>query len=571
MADSLKWWQKAVFYQIYPRSFADGNDDGIGDFWGMVDRLDVLQDLGVDAIWLSPHYPSPFVDCGYDISDYTDAAPEYGGMPEFKRLLDEIHNRGMRLILDLVLNHTSDQHRWFLESRSSRDHPKRDWYIWRKGKANQPPNNWYSTFGGSAWEYDPLTDEYYYHFFYKEQPDLNWKNPEVKAAMFDMVRFWLELGVDGFRLDAIGTIYEEETYPDQPVSSTLPEMYRRSRLARSADEQAEVAKDYEAMFQYQHDQPGVHELMKELRLLVDGYEDRVMVGETDDIAFYGNGSDELHLNFNFPLMRTSRITPGHVQKNQQTRFAQLPKGAWPCNTLGNHDSSRMLTAFGDGVHDEDIARVNLMMLLSLKGTPFLYNGEELGMSDVLIESLSDFVDPVGKYYYQLEKEVMGSDEATAIRIAARGSRDKGRSPMQWSSAAHGGFCSAEVRPWLPVNPNYARGVNYEEERPREDSIWNFYRSILAFRKGCPALIEGDMTFLPVKDENLLALTRQTEREMALILLNMGEKPVHFETSGVMPVHPAKQVLTRRGKCKFHAQTVDLDGYSGIIFCSSKER
>lgn len=570
MADSLKWWQKAVFYQIYPRSFADGNDDGIGDFWGMVDRLDILQDLGVDAIWLSPHYPSPFVDCGYDISDYQDAAPEYGGMPEFKRFLEEVHKRGMRLILDLVLNHTSDQHRWFFESRSSRDNPKRDWYIWRKGKANQPPNNWYSTFGGSAWEYDPLTKEYYYHFFYKEQPDLNWKNPEVKAAMFDMVRFWLGLGVDGFRLDAIGTIFEEETYPDQPVRSTLPEMYRRSRLARSAEEQAEVAKDYEAMFQYQHDQPGVHELMKELRLLVDEYEDRVMVGETDDIAFYGNGSDELHLNFNFPLMRTSRMTPQHVQENQQMRLAQLPEAAWPCNTLGNHDSSRMLTAFGDGEHDEEIARVNLMMLLSIKGTPFLYNGEELGMSDVLIESLSDFVDPVGKYYYELEKEVIDSDEATAIRIAARGSRDKGRSPMQWSSAAHGGFCSAEIRPWLPVNPDYAHGVNYEEEHLQEDSMWNYYRSILAFRKGCRALIAGDMTFLSVNDENLLAFTRQTERETALILLNMGEEPVYFATSGFLPGQPAKQLATRRGKYTFQDQMVKLHGTSGVILLSEIE-
>ena len=238
MTENIQWWKKAVFYQIYPRSFADGNGDGIGDFPGMISKLDILKDLGIDAIWLSPHYPSPFVDCGYDISDYEDAAPEYGGMTQFKKFLEEAHKRGIRLMLDLVLNHTSDQHRWFTESSSSRDNPKRDWYVWRKSQDGKEPNNWYSTFGGSAWTYDSTTDEYYYHFFYKEQPDLNWDNPEVKQAMFDMVRFWLELGVDGFRLDAIGTIYEDKTYPDQPVNTTLEDLYRRQREVKTIEDQA---------------------------------------------------------------------------------------------------------------------------------------------------------------------------------------------------------------------------------------------------------------------------------------------------------------------------------------------
>lgn len=564
MAEQAQWWKKAVFYQIYPRSFADGNGDGMGDFYGMVERLDTLKDLGVDAIWLSPHYPSPFVDCGYDISDYEDAAPEYGGMPQFKRFLEEVHKRGMYLILDLVLNHTSDQHRWFIESRSSKENPKRDWYIWHKGKGDLPPNNWFSTFGGSAWELDPITNEYYYHFFYKEQPDLNWNNPQVKDAMFNMVRFWLELGVDGFRLDAIGTIYEDETYPDQPVQATLEEMYRRERLAKTPEGHAAVMKDYEAMFQYQHDQPGVHELMKELRQVVNEYENRVMVGETDDIAFYGTGDDELHLNFNFPLMRTNRFTPQHVRANQEERLSGLPNGAWPCNTLGNHDSPRMRSQYGDGVHDEAIARVNLMMLLTLKGTPFLYNGEEFGMSNVHIHSLKDFVDPIGITYYHLEKDLMGTDEETAIRVAAEHSRDKGRNPLQWSSAPNGGFCPAEVKPWLPMNPDFADGVNYKDEVRHQDSTWNYYRSLIAWRKKSTALMLGEQQFIETGNDALLGYTRSQGAEVCLVLLNMGDAALTFDAGSWLINRIPKWFASEQAKVSLEQSRVNLSGHAGVI-------
>ncbi len=564
MTERIQWWKKAVFYQIYPRSFADGNGDGIGDFPGMISKLDILKNLGIDAIWLSPHYPSPFVDCGYDIADYEDAAPEYGGMTQFKRFLEEAHKRGIRLMLDLVLNHTSDQHRWFIESSSSLDNPKRDWYIWRKGNGANPPNNWYSTFGGSAWTYDSTTSEYYYHFFYKEQPDLNWNNPEVKRAMFDMVRFWLDLGVDGFRLDAIGTIYEDETYPDQPVSMTLEDLYRKQREVKTPKDQAEVNKNFELIFQYQHDQPGVHELMKELRAVVNEYDDRVMVGETDDIAFYGDGNNELHLNFNFPLMQTQRLTPQHVIENQNNRLSQLPEGAWPCNTLGNHDSPRMLSNFGDGQNNEAIARVNLMLLLTLKGTPFLYNGEELGMSDIKITSLNDFVDPVGHFYYRLEKEVMGSDDDTALREAALRSRDRGRSPLQWSADANAGFCPAGVKPWLPLNPDYAGGVNYADEVGRENSIWNYYRNILVFRKSSPALMLGDQQFRKSVNENLLAYTREVENEKCLILLNMGSERLEIDLASYQFVRFSRAFTTDSKKVETTGGKVKLSGYAGVI-------
>jgi alpha-glucosidase len=299
---NLKWWQTTVFYQIYPRSFADDNGDGIGDFQGITEKLDYLKDLGVDALWLSPHFPSPNWDCGYDISDYENVAPEYGTLDDFKRFLAEAHERNIRVILDLVLNHTSDEHAWFLESKSSRDNPKADWYVW----VDTPPNNWQSCFDGDAWTYIPERNQYYYHYFMKQQPDLNWHNPEVKEAMWHAVRFWLDLGVDGYRLDAIGTIYEDPNLTPHKVPMNLTQL--RHALERAQNDPAEkkrLEKTWGEMFKYQWGQPGVHELMKELRAILDEYDgDRMLVGEDDNIDYQGNGNDELHLVFNFPLMRT---------------------------------------------------------------------------------------------------------------------------------------------------------------------------------------------------------------------------------------------------------------------------
>ena len=334
--ESLKWWQKAVFYQIYPRSFADGNGDGIGDFKGMIARLNYLKDLGIDALWLSPHYPSPQFDCGYDIADYSAVDPEYGTLDEFKQFLDGAHQRGLRVILDLVMNHTSDQHPWFLKSRSSRDNPKRDWYIWRDGKNGQPPNNWNAAFDRTAWEYDQHTGQYYYHYFFKQQPDLNWRNPEVKEAVWEAVRFWLDLGVDGYRLDALGTIFEDPALPDHEVQESLEDLHKQ-RASGQADPE-ELEKKYRAIFKYQVELPEVQDLMKELRRLVDEYPERMLVGETDEIRYYGSGDDELNMVFNFPLSRSPKLTPARIRANQKERLGALPALAWPCNTLGNHNS-----------------------------------------------------------------------------------------------------------------------------------------------------------------------------------------------------------------------------------------
>jgi alpha-glucosidase len=523
--NELQWWQKAVFYQIYPRSFADGNSDGIGDLPGIIQHLDYLQDLGIDAIWLSPHYPSPQADCGYDISDYVTVAPEYGTLEDFKCLLDGLHQRGMYLITDLVLNHTSHLHPWFQASRSSRNDPKRDWYIWRDGCGNGPPNNWFSTFGGSAWELDPATGQYYYHFFLKEQPDLNWRNPEVKQAMFDAIRFWLDLGVDGFRLDAIGTLYEDENLPDHPVKETQTELYQVAHNAHTSQERAEVNRLMDQVYQYQVEQPEMHPLMREMRALIDQYPGRMLVGENDELSYYGDGNNELHLVFNFPLMKTNRITPAWVRANQEERLAGLPQGAWPCNTLGNHDQSRIFTRYGDGIHDAQIARISLALMLTLWGTPFLYNGEEIGMTDLLLVDLAQIRDTWALRFYQLELTQPGVTPQEALKAAIRFSRDRCRSPMQWSQASNTGFSPAGVETWLPVNANFSKGVNVADQQTDAQSLLNFYRRLLRVRKANPALIAGKYIALRPKAQEYLAFLREDREDgqTCLVAMNMSDR------------------------------------------------
>jgi len=529
MAD-LKWWQTAVFYQIYPRSFADGNGDGIGDFKGMIEKLDYLSDLGVNAIWLSPHFPSPNWDCGYDVADYTNVAPEYGTLEDFKTFLREAHARSIRVILDLVLNHTSDEHPWFLESKSSRDNPKSDWYVW----VDKPPNNWQSCFDGEAWTYVPERDQYYYHYFMKQQPDLNWHNPEVKQAMWAAVRFWLDLGVDGYRLDAIGTVYENPDLTPHKVPFDLAGIRRASELAQTPEEKKQIEKYWYDMFRNQWAQPGLHELMKELRTVIDEYQDdRVLVAEDDDIAYLGNGEDELHLVFNFPLMRAERITPSHVRRNQKERLARLealPVKGWPCNTLGNHDTSRIHTRLCDKQHDAALARLHAALVLTLKGTPFLYNGEEIGMTDLIITDPTKLRDTMATWYYdRLVNELKVDPQEAALR-AGEMSRDKNRTPMQWSNNPNGGFSPPNVVTWLPVNPDYRNGINVRDQQNNPNSLLNYYHYLLQVRKDSPALIAGE--YLPLNDtaRDYLAFVRKTKEQAVLVILNFSEKKLDLDFS-----------------------------------------
>jgi alpha-glucosidase len=549
----LKWWQTAVFYQIYPRSFADGNGDGIGDFKGITDKLDYLKDLGVDALWLSPHFPSPNWDCGYDISDYCNVAPEYGTLDDFRTFLAESHRRNMRVILDLVLNHTSDEHAWFLESKSSRDNPKADWYVWLdklpspsgRGERGEgvPPNNWQSCFDGDAWTYVPERDQYYYHYFMKQQPDLNWRNPSVKKAMWDAARFWLDLGVDGYRLDAIGTIYEDSNLTPHTVPMNLAELRRFSETAKTPKEIKLKDKYWYDMFKNQWGGPGLHDLMKELRAILDEYDgDRMLVGEDDNIDYMGNGDDELHLVFNFPLMRTERITPDHIRRNQKerlTRLEALPVKGWACNTLGNHDSSRIHTRYGDKRHDAALARLHAALVLTLKGTPFLYNGEEIGMTDFMLNEISQVKDTMASWYYHAIVTDMGVHPDEAMQRTAEMTRDKNRTPMHWSNNPNGGFSPAGVKTWLPVNPNYKHGINVKDQEHNPDSLLNHYKHLLRVRRNAPALIAGDYIPLQKTAKNHFAFLRaersgaEAKREQtALVVLNFSDAKLELDFSRV---------------------------------------
>lgn len=526
----FKWWQEAVFYQIYPRSFADGNGDGIGDLKGIIKRLDYLKKLGIDAIWLSPHFQSPQVDIGYDISDYFSIAPEYGNIDDFIRFLNGAHERGIYVILDLVLNHTSDRHPWFIESRSSVTNPRRDWYIWRNGHDGQPPNNWNSTFGGTAWEYDQNTDQYYYHYFFKEQPDLNWHNPEVKHAMWDIVRYWLDLGVDGFRLDAIATIFEDPKYPDHKSPISQDELFHTINRNTGALSPHKIQQLKLTMFGYQIEQPGVHELMQELRSIIDEYDDKVLIGENDDVSYHGDGNNELHLVFNFPLMKSNKLTPAWVRSNQDKRLATLTKiskDTWPCNTFNNHDSSRVYSLFSDGKHDQEIARISIALLLTLRGTPVLYNGEEIGMEDLQLENIDQFRDPWGIWNYYLEKDIFGASENQALNLANNAGRDKCRTPLQWSNAPNAGFSPKKVNTWLPTNQNYKNGINVASQLDDPDSLLSFYRDLIHLRKTTPALIYGDYISLNKDSNECLSYLRKTEKQTCLVAINMSSAPINM--------------------------------------------
>lgn len=520
----MQWWQKAVFYQIYPRSFGDANGDGIGDIRGITQKLDYLKWLGIDAIWLSPHYPSPQVDVGYDVADYLNVNPEYGTLDDFREFLEQAHQRDIRLIIDFVLNHTSDKHDWFIESKSSRDNPKRDWYIWHDGKDGNPPNNWESTFGGSAWEYDETTGQYYYHYFLKEQPDLNWRNPEVYQAMFDAMRFWFDMGVDGLRLDAIGTLYEDPDLPDHDSPYTAFDVLRVFWLGKELDE--ERRKNSDAifdLFKYQRDLPEVYAVMRDLRKMANEYEGRFLVGETNKIEFLGTGSDQLHSIFNFDLLKENHLNPELIRMSQKRWFSTAPKCAWQANTLNNHDQSRVMTHYGAGKNDLALAKLAATLVLTLEGTPFLYYGEEIGMTDYAVKSYDEVRDMVSGVYRVLAL-AEGRTEEEIVKDLGTFSRDRCRTPMQWDNSPNAGFSPEGIKTWLPVHENYRQGVNVAEQEKDESSLLYFYRNLLSLRKANSALISGKYRVVDEAQNEYLAYLREGDSQTVLILLNFGDKP-----------------------------------------------
>ncbi|MCI0672152.1 MAG: alpha-glucosidase [Myxococcaceae bacterium] len=479
------WWKEGIIYQIYPRSFADSNGDGVGDLPGITAHLDYLQELGVDGLWLSPIYPSPMKDFGYDISDYRSIDPVFGTMADFEELVREAHARGIRVILDMVMNHTSDQHPWFEASRSSKDNPRRDWYLWRPGKDGGPPNNWLSVFGGSAWEKDERTGEYYLHLFHTSQPDLNWRNPEVTAAMMDIWRFWLDKGVDGFRLDVAHFLVKDAGLPDNPSKFGLTP-YTRQR------------------HEHHINLAETHAVWKEFRKLLDTYPDRMAVAEADLDAvgaegYYGSGDDELHLTFNFGLFwrrwRASEVQRVVVDWNQR-----IPSAGWPCWVLSNHDFGRHVSRWAAGTHTDARARVAAALLLTLRGTPFLYYGEELAMRRAYIPR-AEIVDPPGLRYWPL---YLG--------------RDGLRTPMQWTPGPTAGFSTG--KPWVRVGPEAER-LNVEVESKDPDSVLSWYRTLIRLRRETPALKLGSFEPWFEKPRSVMAYTREHEGQSVAVALNFS--------------------------------------------------
>jgi len=510
-AEGPQWWRHAVFYEIYPRSFADSNNDGIGDLNGITAKLDYLKDLGVDAIWITPCFPSPQVDFGYDVSDYENIDPMYGTLADFDRLASEAKKRNIRIILDFVINHTSDQHAWFKESRSSRDNPKRDWYIWRDGKGeNQPPNNWLSTFGGPAWKFDPTTGQWYYHYFYPEQPDLNWRNPQVEKAMFDVTSWWYQRGVAGFRLDAVDTLFEDPELHDNPV---LPGKNKYGDPNTANVNNTKL--------------PELHGVLQRLRQVANQY-DAVLIGETwtkdiDELKhYYGEHSNELQMPMDFLFARVDKLSPAEFRK----QIAGVNAVGWPVYVLSNHDIVRAYARYGDGVHNDAIAKVMAGLYLTLRGTPLMYYGEEIGMTNNDPKRREDVKDPIGKLGWPKEK-----------------GRDGERTPMQWDASQNAGF--SEAKPWLPVPSSY-KTHNVATELKNSDSILNFYKRVLALRHENSALREGEYIALNENDPNVLSYLRRYKDEAVLVVLNMSasSQKVSFDlTAQGLTASKATTVLT----------------------------
>ncbi len=484
------WWQHAVFYEIYPRSFADSNNDGIGDLNGISSKMSYLHELGADAIWITPCYPSPQVDFGYDISDYENIDPMYGTLADFDHMVADGRKHRVRIIMDFVPNHTSDQHPWFLDSKSSRSAPHRDWYLWRDGKApGEPPNNWISLFGGPAWKFDATTNQFYYHYFYTQQPDLNWRNPAVEKVMLDTTRWWYRRGVSGFRLDAVDTLFEDPELRDNPV---LPGTNKQG--------------DPNMENKFNTNLPEVHEELQKLRKVADEY-GGVLIGETwtSNVAelerYYGQNGNELQLPMDFMFMMVDKLSPPEFRR--QIAAVESARG-WPVFVIGNHDRVRSYNRYGNGKNNDAIAKLMGAFYLTLRGTPVMYYGEEIGMENNDPKRKEDVKDPIGRTGWPEEK-----------------GRDGERTPMQWNTAPNAGF--SKKTPWLPVPPSYiTHNVATESKDP--NSILNLYKKVLALRHTNEALLEGSYTALNEDDPNVMSYLRSYKGKAVLVALNMSAVP-----------------------------------------------
>ena len=517
-----KWWKESVVYQIYPRSFMDSNGDGIGDIKGITSKLDYLKELGIDVIWLSPVYQSPNDDNGYDISDYQAIMQEFGNMEDFDEMLAAAHERGIKIMMDLVVNHTSDEHRWFVESRKSKDNPYRDYYIWRDAKDGREPNNWGSCFGGSAWQYDETTDMYFLHLFSKKQPDLNWDNKVVRREVFDMMTWWLEKGVDGFRMDVISMISKVPGLPDGP----------KDKDALYGDFGPSVING-----------PHVHDYLKEMRKEVLSKFDTITVGETSGVtveeAVKYAADDESELNMVFQFEQNDLDGGEHGKWNLNKIYlpdlkavlnrwqTYLEGKAWNSLYWSNHDQPRIVSRLGNDTeaYRELSAKMLATCLHMMKGTPYIYQGEELGMTNVPFASMDEFrdIESINAYREYTENGIIAPEDM--MKYLNYKSRDNARTPMQWSDEENGGFTKGT--PWIKINPNYTT-INAKEQMEREDSVFHYYQQLISLRKKEPVIVYGTFALLMPEDEDIFMYTRTYEQEKLLVICNFSQKERELE-------------------------------------------
>lgn len=515
-----QWWKESVVYQIYPRSFKDSNGDGIGDIKGIIEKLDYLKELGIDVIWLSPVYQSPNDDNGYDISNYQSIMDEFGTMTDWENLLAEIHKRDMKLIMDLVVNHSSDEHAWFVESRKSKDNPYRDYYIWRPGKDGKEPNNWESTFSGSAWEYDELTDEYFLHLFSKKQPDLNWENETLRDEVYSMMKWWLDKGIDGFRMDVINLISKDPELPDAPNPEGRP---------------------YVGGGQYYVNGPRIHEYLQEMNQKVLSQYDILTVGEmpgasVEDARLYTDPErQEVNMIFTFEHMDLDSGPKGKwdlrpfnllALKENMTKWQTGLHGiGWNSLYLNNHDQPRMVSRFGnDKEYRLESAKMLATFLHMLQGTPYVYQGEEIGMTNVRFESIDQYKDIETLNMYR-EKVIDGNEDHDKVMesIYTKG-RDNARTPMQWDASEHAGFTTGT--PWLEVNPNF-KEINAELAVQDENSIYHYYRKLIALRKENPIMVYGEYQLIDEENDKVYSYLRKYEDQTLLVITNFTDQEIGY--------------------------------------------
>jgi alpha-glucosidase len=522
------WWKEAVAYQVYPRSFMDSNGDGIGDLQGMISKLDYLKDLGIDVIWICPMYKSPNDDNGYDISDYQDIMDEFGTMADFDELLAETHKRGMKLIIDLVINHSSDEHAWFLESRESKDSPKRDWYIWRDGKDGAEPNNWESIFGGSAWEYDEKTDQYFLHIFSSKQPDLNWENKDVRTALYDMINWWLDKGIDGFRVDAISHIKKEDGLRDMPNPEGL---------------------QYVSSFDKHMNVNGIQTYLEELKNETFSKYDIMTVGEANGVSieeadlWVGEEQGKFNMVFQFEHLdlwdsEKKALDLGKLKKT----FTRWQKGleghGWNALFIENHDKARIVSTWGDDKqYWRESATALASMYFLMQGTPFIYQGQEIGMTNVQFPSIDEYDDVAIKNLYKIRRE-NGVPHEEIMEFIWATSRDNSRTPMQWSDAPNAGFTTGN--PWLGMNPNYTN-VNVDQQLNDPRSILHFYKKMIEMKKKHEIFTYGIYDLILEDHDQIYAYTRTLDNEQAIVISNLSSEPAAIDFDG-FPLESSKLLL-----------------------------